>query len=426
MFNGIRVLINFLKSSELLDRLIQTVYYVLIFRLGTYIVLPGVDEIAINSGRGGLLGLLDSFVGGAFARKSIFSLGVMPYISASIIVHMLTLLFPGFHRIHMDGEAGRMRIAQITKYLTLLISVFQGIAFFSSNVTPSELLISKRLFIVISVFVLTAGAMVCVWLGEKITDNGIGQGTSLLILIGIVSSLPSAIYNEYVLKKGDMLILFLEYVVLFLVIAFTISLSLAVRKVKLVYVREIMEYDELSKRRQYLPLKLISAGVMPIIFANVMVIFIGFLFSLLVNKSTIALNIYSSLKDPLSLGYNITFSILVILFTYLYTSININSVKIANDLKSSSCFIPGVKPGLKTAEYIDSVLDLIMFPGSLCLAFIAFLPVLAYYFDVGMQLSHFYGGTSLLIAVPLAIEIWKQVKTYWLLYKYDNLDSLDN
>ena len=416
MFNRIRILVNFLKSSELLDRLIQTIYYVLIFRLGTYIVLPGVDEMAIGSGRGGLLGLLDSFVGGAFARKSIFSLGIMPYISASIITHMMTLLFPSFHRIHMDGEAGRMRIAQITKYLTLVISIFQGIAFFSSHISPSELLIDKKLFIVIAVFVLTAGSMMCVWLGEKITDNGIGQGTSLLILIGIVSSLPSAIYNEYILKKG----------VLFLVIAFTISLSLAVRKVKLVYVREIMEYDELSKRRQYLPLKLISAGVMPIIFAQVMIMFIGFLFSLLTNKSDIALNIYSSLKDPLSWGYNITFSVLVVLFTYLYTSININSVKIANDLKSSSCFIPGVKPGIKTSEYIDSLLDLIIFPGSLCLAFIAFLPVLAYYFDVGMQLSHFYGGTSLLIAVPLAIEIWKQVKSYWLLYKYDSLDSFDN
>lgn len=424
MIKELLILINFFKSSELTRKIGNTLLYLFVFRLGTYVILPGVDDTIVKD-NGGLLGLLNSFVGGAFNRKSIFSLGIMPYISASIIVHMLTLLFPSFYRIQMDGETGRRRIGQITKYLTLFIAIFQGLAFFSTNVSQSELLISKKLFIPISVVIMTAGTMLCVWLGEKITDNGIGQGTSLLILVGIVSTFPSSLYNEYLLKKGDFIVLFVEYGTLFLVTALVILLSLAVRKIKLLYVREIMEYDELSKKRQYLPLKLISAGVMPIIFGNVMLMFIAFMFNLLSNKSDIALQIYSSLKDPLSWGYNITFSILVVLFTYLYTSVNVNSVKIANDLKSSSCFIPGVKPGKETSDYIDRVLDVITFPGSLCLAFIAFLPVLANHFDIGMQLSHFYGGTSMLISVPLAIEIWKQIKAYWLLYKYDNIDSFD-
>ena len=425
MFKEIKILINFLKSSELTDRLSKTLFYLLIFRIGTYIVLPGVDVSAVSNPGGGLLGLLDTFVGGAFARKSIFSLGIMPYISASIIIHMMTLLFPSFYKIQMDGESGRRKIHQFTKYLTIIVSIFQGIAFFSSNISQGEILINKNLFIVLSVIIMTAGTMLCVWLGEKITDNGIGQGTSLLILVGIVSSFPSAIYNEYILKKGDFITLFIEYGSLFLVTAFVVALSLATKRIKLLYVREIMEFDELSKKRQYLPLKLISAGVMPIIFGNVVLMFIAFLCNLFSNKSEIALNIYSSLKDPLSWGYNITFSILIVLFTYLYTSINVNSVKIASDLKANSCFIPGIKPGKESSDYIDSLLDVITFPGSLCIAFVALLPVIASYFDVGMQLSHFYGGTSMLISVPLAIEIWKQIKSYWLLYKYDNMEMSD-
>ena len=425
MKNSISILINFFKTSELTDRLLKTVFYLLLFRIGTYIVLPGVDEMAVNNTGGGLLGLLDSFVGGAFNRKSIFSLGIMPYISASIIIHMMTLLFPNFHRIQSDGESGRRKIHQYTKYLTLLIAIFQSVAFFSSNISQGELLIDKKLFLVISTFILIGGSMFCVWLGEKITDKGIGQGTSLLILVGIISSFPSAVYSEYILKQGDFVILFLEYSILLLVTAFIVALSLAVRKVKLLYVREMMEYDELNKKRQYLPLKLISAGVMPIIFGNVMLMFFAFLCNLLSDKSEIALNIYSSLKDPLSFGYNITFSILIVVFTYLYTSININPVKIANDLNSNFCFIPGVKPGKATSKYIDNILDLITFPGSLGLAFVAFLPVLANYFEVGGQLAHFYGGTSMLISVPLAIECWKQIKSYWLLYKYDHLDMFD-
>lgn len=425
MFRNIRILINFLRSSELTDRLVKTLFYLLIFRVGTYIILPGVNVATVNTTRGGLLGLLDTFVGGAFARKSIFSLGIMPYISASIIIHMMTLLFPSFYKIQMDGESGRRRMNQLTKYLTIFISIFQGIAFFSSNISQEELLINKKLFIALSVVIMTAGTMLCVWLGEKITDNGIGQGTSLLILVGIISSFPSAVYSEYLLKKGDFMVLLIEYGLLFLVTAFVVSLSLATKRIKLLYVREIMEFDELTKKRQYLPLKLLSAGVMPIIFGNVVLMFIAFLCNFLSSRSTLALNVYSSLNNPLSWGYNITFSILVVLFTYLYTSINVNSVKIASDLKGNSCFIPGVKPGKESAEYIDSLLDVITFPGSICISFIAFLPVLASYFNVGMQLAHFYGGTSMLIAVPSAIEIWKQIKSYWLLYKYDNLEMYD-
>ena len=384
-------LISFLKNSELKKRILNTIYYVALFRLGTFVVLPGIDVSFISHSREGLLGLLDLFVGGAFSQRSIFGLGIMPYISASIVVHLMTLLFPTFQKIQMDGQSGRMKIHQITKLLTLGIAIIQSFAFLSSSIYDSELLISKKSFLILSAIILTAGSMACVWIGERITDYGIGQGVSMLILIGIISSLPGAIYNEYSLKSGNLLNLFIEAFCLFIITMFVVALSLAVRKIKLLYAKEDIEYDELQKKRQYLPIKVISAGVMPII---------------------------------LSWQYNITFSILIIVFTYLYTAININSMKIASDLKRNSCFIPGVNPGTETAKYIDKILNLVTFPGSLCLAFVAFLPAVAYQYEVGRPMSRFFGGTSLLIAVPVAIECWNQIKSYWILYSYSHIDDI--
>lgn len=418
-------LISFLKTSELKKRILNTIYYVALFRLGTFVVLPGIDVSFISHSREGLLGLLDLFVGGAFSQRSIFGLGIMPYISASIVVHLMTLLFPTFQKIQMDGQSGRMKIHQITKLLTLGIAIIQSFAFLSSSIYDSELLISKKSFLILSAIILTAGSMACVWIGERITDYGIGQGVSMLILIGIISSLPGAIYNEYSLKSGNLLNLFIEAFCLFIITMFVVALSLAVRKIKLLYAKEDIEYDELQKKRQYLPIKVISAGVMPIIFGNVILFFLAFICNLFSEKSEIAMNIYNNLIDNTSWQYNITFSILIIVFTYLYTAININSMKIASDLKRNSCFIPGVNPGTETAKYIDKILNLVTFPGSLCLAFVAFLPAVAYQYEVGRPMSRFFGGTSLLIAVPVAIECWNQIKSYWILYSYSHIDDMD-
>ena len=392
-------LISFLKNSELKKRILNTIYYVALFRLGTFVVLPGIDVSFISHSREGLLGLLDLFVGGAFSQRSIFGLGIMPYISASIVVHLMTLLFPTFQKIQMDGQSGRMKIHQITKLLTLGIAIIQSFAFLSSSIYDSELLISKKSFLILSAIILTAGSMACVWIGES--------------------------YNEYSLKSGNLLNLFIEAFCLFIITMFVVALSLAVRKIKLLYAKEDIEYDELQKKRQYLPIKVISAGVMPIIFGNVILFFLAFICNLFSEKSEIAMNIYNNLIDNTSWQYNITFSILIIVFTYLYTAININSMKIASDLKRNSCFIPGVNPGTETAKYIDKILNLVTFPGSLCLAFVAFLPAVAYQYEVGRPMSRFFGGTSLLIAVPVAIECWNQIKSYWILYSYSHIDDMD-
>lgn len=391
---GLSTFITFLKTSELKKRLLNTIWYLALFRLGSYVVLPGIDVTMITRHSEGLLGLLDLFVGGAFKQRSIFALGIMPYISASIVVHIMTLLFPTFQKIQQDGQSGRMKLHQITKFITLALAIFQNFAFLSSAIYDNELLISRKAFLILSSIILTAGSMACVWIGERITDYGIGQGVSVLILVGIVSSLPGAIYDEYNLKAGSEMVLFLEAVVLFIITMAVVALSLAIRKIKLLYVKDTMEYEDLQAHRQYLPIKIIGAGVMPIIFGNVILFFVAFVCNLFSDKNETAMHLYNVLIDNTSWGYNITFSILIIIFTYLYTAININPHRIASDLKHNSCFIPGVKPGTETAIYIDKVLNLVLFPGALCLAVIAFLPAVAYQCEVGRAMSRFFGGTS--------------------------------
>ena len=422
---GLSTFITFLKTSELKKRLLNTIWYLALFRLGSYVVLPGIDVTMITRHSEGLLGLLDLFVGGAFKQRSIFALGIMPYISASIVVHIMTLLFPTFQKIQQDGQSGRMKLHQITKFITLALAIFQNFAFLSSAIYDNELLISRKAFLILSSIILTAGSMACVWIGERITDYGIGQGVSVLILVGIVSSLPGAIYDEYNLKAGSEMVLFLEAVVLFIITMAVVALSLAIRKIKLLYVKDTMEYEDLQAHRQYLPIKIIGAGVMPIIFGNVILFFVAFVCNLFSDKNETAMHLYNVLIDNTSWGYNITFSILIIIFTYLYTAININPHRIASDLKHNSCFIPGVKPGTETAKYIDKVLNLVLFPGALCLAVIAFLPAVAYQCEVGRAMSRFFGGTSLLIAIPVAIETWNQIKSYWILYNYSHVEEVD-
>lgn len=418
-------LITFLKTSELKDRIFRTMYYIALFRLGTFVVLPGVDISFISQNREGILGLLDLFVGGAFSQRSVFGLGIMPYISASIVVHIMTLLFPTFKKIQLEGQSGRMKIHQITKLLTLGIAIIQSVAFLSSSIYDSELLISKRFFLILSSIILTAGSMSCVWIGERITDYGIGQGVSVLILVGIISSFPGAIYDEYILKNGNLLVLSIEFLIFFFITMFVVALHLAVRKIRLLYAKDSIIYNDFKENRQYLPIKLIGVGVMPIIFGNVVLFFLAFLCNLLSERSAFAMNLYNNLVDNTSWQYNIIFSILIIIFTYLYTAINFNSMIIASDLKKNSCFIPNVKPGTDTAIYIDKILNLVTFPGALFLAFVALLPAVAYNYEVGRPMSRFFGGTSLLIAVPVAMECWSQIKNYWILYRYNHIDDID-
>ena len=421
---GVFALINFFKTSELKKRILNTIWYLALFRLGSYIVLPGLDVTVITRHNEGILGLLDLFVGGAFKQRSIFALGIMPYISASIVVHIMTLLLPAFQKIQQDGQSGRMKLNQITKIITLALAIFQNFVFLSSAIYDSELLISRRSFLILSSIILTAGTMACVWIGERITDYGIGQGVSVLILVGIISSLPGAIYEEYNLKAGNEMVLFLEVGVLFLITMCVVALSLAIRKIKLQYIKDTMEYEDLQASRQYLPIKVIGAGVMPIIFGNVILFFVAFIFNLFSEKNETAMRIYNVLIDNTTWWYNISFSILIIIFTYLYTAINTNPHKIASYLKNKQSCIPGINPGADTAEYIDKILNLVLFPGALCLAVIAFLPAIAYQCDVGRSMSRFFGGTSLLIAIPVAIETWDQMKSYWILYNYSNVDKI--
>ena len=417
----IKNILNFLKTSDLSDRLIQTLLLITLFRLGGFIFLPGVNEEHITRYTDGLLGLLDVFLGGAFSNLSIFGLGVMPYISASIITHLSTLLFPSFKKIQMDGQSGRVRLNQITKYLTIFIAIIHSVAFMSYSVTDKLILINKYYFIFIAAFILTAGSMFCVWIGERITDNGLGQGISMLIFVGIVSSLPSAVYNEYCLKKNDIVTFVIEMLALFIIIILTTAVHMAVRKVTLVYINEIIEYRKIASLRQYFPIKMISAGVMPIIFAQVLIFFIAFIFNLLSKYSELATNIYTSLSDNMSWGYNITFAILIIIFTFLYIAINFNTMRIAEDLKRSSAIIPGVKPGTETAKHIDKILLRTVTPGAIILAVIALLPAVAYSFGVDRSLGRFYGGTTLLIIIPVVYECISQINSFWIHHKYSEI-----
>ena len=417
----IKNILNFLRTSDLSDRLIKTLLFIVLFRLGGFIFLPGVNEENITRYTDGLLGLLDIFLGGAFSNLAIFGLGVMPYISASIITHLSTLLFPSFKKIQMDGQSGRVRLNQITKYLTIFIAIIHSVAFMSYSATDKLILINKYYFIFIASFILTAGSMFCVWIGERITDNGIGQGISMLIFVGIVSSLPSAVYNEYCLKKNDIVTFIIEILALLFIIILTTAVHMAVRKLALVYINEIIEYRKISSLRQYFPIKMISAGVMPIIFAQVLIFFIAFIFNLLSKYTELATNIYTSLSDNMSWGYNITFAILIIVFTFLYIAINFNTMRIAEDLKRSSAIIPGVKPGTETAKYIDKILIRTITPGAIILAIIALLPAVAYSWGVDRALGRFYGGTTLLIIIPVTYECISQINSFWIHHKYSEI-----
>mgnify|MGYP005907628599 CR=1 FL=1 len=415
---------NIWKIEELKTRILTTLGLILVYRLGTEVVLPGIDPAGLAALKqqtsSGVLGLLDMFSGGAFSNASIFALGIMPYISASIVVQLLGIAVPYFQRMQREGESGRRKINQITRYLTIIILILQGSAYLTNlhaQIQPEFFLIKGAFFTIYSVIILAAGSMFVLWLGEKITDKGIGNGVSIIIMIGIIARLPFAFFAELtsrVSQQGGGLVAFLiEIILLFFVFCGTILLVQGTRKVPVQYAKRIVGNKQYGGVRQYIPLKMNAANVMPIIFAQALM-FIPALFS-----GTAFAAAFSSMTG---FWYNFTLAVLVIAFTYFYTAIIINPQMMADDMKRNGGFIPGVKPGKQTVNYIDTIMTRITLPGSFFLAIVAILPALAMKF-LGIQQSfaYFYGGTSLLIMVGVVLDTLKQIESYLLMRHYDGL-----
>ena len=416
---------NIFKIEELKKRILYTLGLPLIYRFGSFVVIPGINPNALSSladqvSGTGLLGLLDIFSGGAFANASIFALGVMPYISASIIMQLVGMVIPYFQRMQREGESGRRKMNQWTRYLTIIVLLLQGSAYIANlyHKLPSEAFVlgpDNFLFKVSTIVVLTAGTMFVMWLGEKITDKGLGNGISLIIMVGIIARLPQALLVEFNMRwaeaVGGMVMLVVEIVILYLVFMATISVLQAVRKVPVQYAKRIVGNKQYGGVRQYIPLKLNAANVMPIIFAQA-IMFIPMLFG---GKVGAAMANYTGF------WYNFVFAILVILFTYFYTAIIVNPNMMADELKRNGGFIPGVKPGKETSRYLDTIMTRITLPGSIFLAIVAILPAFASKLGISQQFSLFFGGTSLLILIGVILDTLKQVESYLLLRHYDGL-----
>ena len=418
---------NIYKIEELRTRIGYTLLLVLVYRLGCYIVLPGLDPEVLKGGisgtQEGLVGLLNMFSGGAFGNASIFALGVMPYISASIVVQLLGMFVPAFRKMQMEGESGRRKMNQITRYLTLAILAIQGPAYVTGMIPRNAIAVgwSSFMFNLISTIILMAGTMFVMWLGERITDRGIGNGISLIIMIGIVARLPYALVAEIGQKftgngVGGPLILVVELVIWFLVIIAAIAIVQAVRKVPVQYAKRVIGNKQYGGVRQYLPLKINAAGVMPIIFAQALM-----MFPMLLGRWDATRGIAAAFSSYTNVWYNIVFAILVIVFTYFYTAVTVNPTMMAEDMKKNGGFIPGVKPGKKTAEYIDTIMSRITLPGSIALAFIAIMPAFANIFGINNQFASFFGGTSLLITVGVVLDTLQQIESYLLMRHYDGL-----
>ena len=429
------VIKNIWSIKELRQRIVYTLVLLLIYRVGTFVVLPGVVPAALakasqNRGANDLLGLINVFTGGAFDNAAIFALGVMPYITASIIVQLLGFAVPYFQRLQTkEGESGRKRLNQITRLLTVAITLVQGGSYLQllrstpGAVSPN---IPDALFWFSNIIILTAGTIFCMWLGERITDKGIGNGTSLIIQAGIIARLPQAFVFEFQKLFGDnkIMLFIVELALLFLVIMATILVIQGVRRIPLQFAKRMVGRSGGSLpsagARDYLPLKVNSAGVMPIIFAQALMFIPATVYSYLsgTNQSTGRIHMFN---DIYSLGYNLVFFILVVVFTYVYTALMINPTNYAEYLKRSNAFIPGVKPGEATASYIDNIMTRITLPGAVFLGFIGVLPSIAATFGINQQFALFFGGTTLLIMVGVALDTLQVIESYLLTQKYDGL-----
>ncbi len=396
-----------------------------IYRVGSHIVLPGIDATQLKTGEsnGGILGLIDAFSGGAFNNASIFALGIMPYISASIFMQLMTVLVPKFQKMQKEGDSGRKKITQYTRYLTVAVTTLQASAYvkYLETLTSQGGMMagySPSYFWLTTVVVLTAGTLFVMWMGEKITDKGLGNGTSLIIMIGIVARLPQNFIQELTHKSnrsGDILIFIIEIAILIAIIMGCILLIQGVRKVPVNYAKQIVGNRQFGGARQFLPLKVNSAGVMPIIFAQA-IIFIPTIFTLGSKQG-----LGGVLTDHRNFGYMLIYGTVVIGFTFLYTALIFNPKQIADNLKQNNGFIPGVKPGQPTADYIGNIMDRITFPGAVLLAFVGILPGIAQRFGVTQGFSTFFGGTSLLIMVGVILDTLQQIETQLLMRQYDGL-----
>ena len=431
MKSFIETIKNIFKIEDLRSRILYTLGILLIYRLGSFVVLPGVDPSQLSALQqqtsDGILGLLDMFSGGAFANASIFALGIMPYISASIVVQLLGIAIPYFQRLQREGESGRRKINQITRYLTVFILVFQGPAYLRNlqvQLPPEAFVLGGPLFWVSSVVILIAGTMFVMWLGERITDKGIGNGISLIIMVGIISRLPFALFAEFFAKleqqQGGGLIMFIvEMVVLFFIFMGVILLVQGTRRIPVQYAKRIVGNKQYGGVRQYIPLKVNSAGVMPIIFAQALM-FIPLTLSSFAPTETMT-GFAAAFSDFTGFWYNFTFAVLIILFTYFYTAVTINPGQMAEDMKRNGGFIPGVKPGKRTVEFLDTIMSRITLPGSMFLALVAILPAFAMIAGVNSQWAQFYGGTSLLIMVGVVLDTLQQIESHLLMRHYDGL-----
>jgi preprotein translocase subunit SecY len=418
-----RTIYNIFSIEELRTRILNTIGFLIIFRLGSYIVLPGVDPNNLtNANQAGIFDLLNTFLGGSFSRASIFALGIMPYISASIVVQLLTVAVPRFTKLQKEGDSGRKKLNQWTRVLTILITSAQSYAYLRATINPEAIISPGTFFTVSSIFILVAGTMFCMWLGERITDKGIGNGISMLIMIGIVSRFPAAIYQEAVENKGmnGALLFILELLVLFFIVVGVIALTQATRRIPVQYAKQVVGNKLYGGKRDFIPLKLNSAGVMPIIFAQALM-FLPPLIAGAFRESDIATSVGTTFSDFTSWQYNLLFGSLILVFTFFYTAITVPSNDIADNLKRNGGFIPGIKPGKQTAEFIDSILSKITLPGAIFLAMIAILPAFAVKANISQNFAYFYGGTSLLILVGVVLDTLQQIESYLLMRHYEGM-----
>ncbi len=416
---------NIFKIQELRSRILFTLGMILIYRLGSFVVLPGVDPASLvklaSQANEGLLGLINMFSGGAFANASVFALGIMPYISSSIVIQLLGMAIPYFQKLQREGESGRKKITQITRILTIFITAAQAPAYLK-NLEVQIGTDFGGMFWLSSIVIMVAGTMFVMWLGEKITDKGIGNGISLIIMIGIIARFPTALAQEFGTRiegAGGLIVFLIEIVMLLVIITLAIMLVQGTRRIPVQYAKRVVGNKQYGGVRQYLPIKVNGAGVMPIIFAQALmfipITFAGF------SSSEAPSSFLTAFSDHTNLWYNIVYAVLIIVFTYFYTAITMNPQQISEELKRNGGFIPGVKPGKKTADFIDDVISRITLPGSIFLAVVAIIPAFASIAHVSNQFSYFYGGTSLLIIVGVILDTLQQIESYLLNRHYDGL-----
>jgi preprotein translocase subunit SecY len=436
MKNFIESFKNVWKIEELKNRILFTLGLLLVYRFGAHVTLPGIDATQLGGLTGqtekGIGSILDMFTGGAFSKASVFALGIMPYISASIVVQLMGIAIPYLQKLQKDGESGRKKLNQITRWLTIAITLLQGPGYMYNlrQTIPQDAFLlgfDSFAFLFSSVLILTTGTIFAMWLGEKITDKGIGNGISLLIMVGILARLPQSLIQEFTSRvtnnNGGPMILVLEIIVWMLVIIACVLLVMATRKIPVQYARRTtsgdFEQDMMGGNRQWIPLKLNASGVMPSIFAQAIMFIPAALAGL--SQSEASQSIAGAFSNMFGLWYNLVFALLIIIFTYFYTAITVPTNKMADDLKRSGGFIPGVKPGVETGDYLDKIMSLITFPGALFLALIAVFPAIVVSLDVQQSWAMFYGGTSLIIMVGVAIDTIQQINSYLLNKHYDGL-----